>query len=104
MPSANRSPMLCTRRSDQRFTGWLDSARLGRVDDPLAIALPVVNDCVWQKTQPVVANAARPFTMDGVSGAGVGGASIRMKSANASPSDLSDLALLGGAGGCLAAM
>ena len=31
---------------------------------------------------------ARPFTVDGVSGAGVGGASIRMKLANASISEI----------------
>ena len=33
--------------------------------------------------QPIFAKMTRPFTVDGVSGAGVGGASIRMKSANA---------------------
>jgi len=79
--------MLWTRRSEKRFTGRLDSALLGLVEEPLAIALPVVSEGVWQKAQPTFAKMARPFTVDGVSGAGVGGASIRMKSANASTSE-----------------
>src|ERR1700681_152533 len=79
--------MWWTRRSEKRFTVWLESAALGFVEEPLAIILPVVNEGVWQWTQPVFAKMARPFTVDGVSGAGVGGASIRMKSANASMSE-----------------
>ena len=79
--------MWWTSRSEKRFTGWLESAALGLVEDPLAIILPVVNDGVWQWTQPTFAKMARPFTVDGVLGAGVGGASIRMKSANASMSE-----------------
>src|SRR6202521_1723541 len=87
MPSARTLPMWWTRRSEKRFTGWLDSGQLGLFDEPLAIALPVVNEGVWQIAQPTIAKTARPFTVDGVSGAGVGGASIRMKSANASMSE-----------------
>src|SRR5207249_10454189 len=88
MPSARPLPMLWTRRSEKRFTGRLDSAALGFVDEPLAIALPVVSEGVWQKAQPTFAKMARPFAVDGVSGAGVGGASIRMKLANASTSEI----------------
>ncbi|SPE23383.1 hypothetical protein SBA2_1210002 [Acidobacteriia bacterium SbA2] len=69
-----------------RFTVWLESAALGFVEEPLAI-LPVVNEGVWQWTQPIFAKMVRPFTVDGVPGAGVGGASIRMKSAKASMSE-----------------
>src|SRR6202030_287058 len=79
--------MWWTRRSDQRVTVWLEGEALGLVEEPLAIILPVVNEGVWQCTQPVFVKRARPLTMDGVSGAGVGGASIRMKSANASMSE-----------------
>ena len=50
--------------------------------------MPVVNDGVWQWTQPILAKAARPFSVAGVVGAGVGGASIRMKLANASMSEM----------------
>src|ERR1700681_2294738 len=87
--------MWWTRRSEKRFTVWLESAALGFVEEPLAIILPVVNEGVWQWTQPVFAKMARPFTVDGVSGAGVGGASIRMKSANASMSDRTAVLELG---------
>jgi len=66
----------------------LDSAALGLVDEPLAIALPVVSEGVWQKAHPTFTKMARPFAVDGVSGAGVGGASIRMKLANASMSEI----------------
>src|SRR6266436_4087447 len=93
MPSARPLPMWWTRRSEKRFTVWLESAALGFVEEPLAIMLPVVNGGVWQWTQPIFTKLARPFTVDGVSGAGVGGANIRMKSANASMSERT--ALLG---------
>src|SRR5713101_218508 len=87
IPSASPLPMWWTRRSEKRFTVWLESAALGFVEEPLAIILPVVNEGVWQWTQPIFAKMARPFTVDGVSGAEVGGASIRMKLANASVSE-----------------
>src|SRR5271163_2005410 len=57
------------------------------VEEPLAIILPVVSEGVWHWAQPISANVLRPFSLDGVAGAGVGGASIRMKSANASMSE-----------------
>jgi hypothetical protein len=47
----------------------------------------VVNEGVWHRAQPILEKMALPFVVDGVSGAGVGGASIRMKSAKASMSD-----------------
>src|SRR6202158_6330898 len=87
MPSARSLPMWWTRRSEKRFTVWLESAALGLVEEPLAIILPVVNEGVWQWTQPIFAKMALPFTVDGVSGAGMGGPSIRMKSENASMSE-----------------
>ena len=61
----------------------MDSAALGLVEEPLAIIFPVVIEGVWQCVQPTLVKIARPFTVDRVSGAGVGGASIRMKFANA---------------------
>ena len=79
--------MWWTRRSENTFAVRLERAALGLVEEPLEINLLVVNDGVWQWTQPAWAKAARPLTVDGVSGAGVGGASIRMKSANASMSE-----------------
>src|ERR1700730_15169214 len=87
MPSARSLPMWWTRTSEKRFTVLLESAALGFVEEPLAIILPVVNEGVWQWTQPIFAKMDRPFTVDGVSDAGVGGASIRMKSPNASMSE-----------------
>src|ERR1700722_1098827 len=48
---------------------------------------PVVNEGVWQWMQPIFAKVARPFSLEGVADAGVGGASMRMKSANASMSE-----------------
>src|SRR6516225_9263958 len=88
MPSARLLPMWWTRRSDQRCAVWFDRAALGTVEEPLAIILPVVNEAVWQWAQPTFVKAARPFTIDVVSGAGVGGASMRMKLANASMSEM----------------
>src|SRR5208337_5512799 len=58
------------------------------VEEPLAIFAPVVNEGLWQWTQPMVAKVARPFSLDGVAGAGVGGASMRMKLAKASMSEI----------------
>src|SRR5260370_41295647 len=87
MPSARPLPMWWTRTSEKRFAVWLESAALGFVEEPLAIILPVVNEGVWQWTQPILAKMARPFRVDGVSGAGGGGANIRMKSANAAMSE-----------------
>src|SRR6202521_371084 len=95
MPSARTLPMWWTRRSEKRFTGWLDSGPLGLFDEPLAIALPVVNEGVWQIAQPTIAKTARPFTVDGVSGAGGGGARIRRKSANAYKSEITAVFWLG---------
>ena len=43
---------------------------------------------MWQCAQPTLVKVARPFTMDGVSGAGVGGANMRMKLLNASVSEM----------------
>ena len=65
----------------------MESAALGTVEEPLAIILPVVNEGVWHRAQPIFTNVARPLSLDAVAGAGVGGASIRMKSANASMSE-----------------
>ena len=48
----------------------------------------MVNEGVWQWIQPILAKVARPFSLDGVAGAGVGGASIRMKLAKASMSEM----------------
>ena len=78
--------MWWTRRSDQRFAVWFDRAALGTVEEPLAIILPVVNEGVWQWAQPIFMKVARPLETEGVSGAGVGGASMRIKFANASMS------------------
>src|SRR5260370_17158105 len=86
MLSLRPLPMWWRRRSEKRFTVWLESAVLGVVGLPLAI-LPVVNDGVWQAVHPVALKIARPFAIDGESGAGVGGASIRIKLANASMSE-----------------
>src|SRR5215472_12250295 len=80
--------MWWTRRSEKRFTVWLDSAALGSVEEPLAIILLVVIEGMWQCAQPTFMKMARPFTVDGESGAGVGGASMRMKLANASISEI----------------
>src|SRR6516165_7413762 len=79
--------MWCSSRSEKRFTVWLERAVLGTVADPLAIILPVVSDGVWQRAQPIIPKAARPLTIEGVSGAGAGGANIRIKFANASMSE-----------------
>jgi hypothetical protein len=49
---------------------------------------PVANEGVWQWTQPIFANVARPFSLDRVAVAGVGGASMRIKLANASMSEM----------------
>src|ERR1700758_538393 len=88
MPSARPLPMWWTRRSEKRFTVWLESAALGLVEEPLAIILPVVSEGVWQWAQPTFVKVARPFTVDGVSGAGVGGANMRMKLEKASMSEM----------------
>jgi hypothetical protein len=64
----------------------LESAALGLVEEPLAIFAPVVNEGVWQWTQPILAKVTRPFSLDGVASAG--GASIRMKLAKASISEM----------------
>lgn len=80
--------MWWTRRSDHRCAVWFDNATEGTVEEPLAIILPVVNEGVWQWAQPTLMKAARPFAIEGVSGAGVGGASMRMKLANASMSEI----------------
>ena len=73
MPSLRPLPMWWRRRSEKRFTVWLERAALGVVGLPLAI-VPVANDGVWQAAQPVTLKRARPLMMDAVSGAGVGGA------------------------------
>src|SRR5712692_3643293 len=69
MPSARPLPMWWTRRSEYRLTGWFDSAALGDVDEPLAIALPVLSIGVWQCAQPTSSKAARPFEVDAVDAA-----------------------------------
>ena len=84
--------------SEKRFTVWLESAALGLVEEPLAIFLPVVNDGVWQWAQPTFVKLARPFAMEGVSGAGVGGASMRIKLAKASMSERTAVLGLDGGG------
>src|SRR5580704_12902765 len=88
IPSASPLPMWCTSRSEKRFAVCLESAALGLVEEPLAIIAPVVKDGVWQWTHPTCANKSRPFSLDGVGGAGVGGASMRMKLENASISEM----------------
>src|SRR5271165_7517269 len=88
MPSSRPLPMWWTRRSEKRFAVLLESAALGLVEEPLAIIAPVVSEGVWQWTQPIFAKVPRPFSLDGVAGAGAGGASIRMKLANASMSEM----------------
>src|SRR3984893_16455700 len=88
MPSARPLPMWWTRRSEKRFTVWLESAALGLVEEPLAIILPVVNEGVWQWAQPTFVKVARLLTLDGVSGAGMGGAKMRMKLVTASMSEM----------------
>jgi hypothetical protein len=50
--------------------------------------VPVVNEGVWHCTHPTFANKSRPFSLDTVGGAGVGGASNRMKLANTSMSEI----------------
>ena len=69
------------------------------VEEPLAIILPVVNEGVWHWAQPIFANVLRPLSLDGVAGAGVGGASIRMKLAKASMSEMTAVFELPGVGG-----
>src|SRR5271165_6736394 len=88
MPSARPLPMWWTRRSEKRFAVWPESAALGLVEEPLAIIVAVVNEGVWQWAQPIPAKVPRPFSLDGVAGAGVGGANIRMKLANPSMSEM----------------
>src|SRR5215472_3008879 len=99
MPSASPLPMWWTRRSDQRRAVWFDKAMLGTVEEPLAIILPVGNAGVWQWAHPTLMNAALPFTVEGVSAAGIGGASIRIKLAKASMSEITaglDVAVVAG--------
>src|ERR1700675_5132837 len=79
MPSARPLPMWWTRRSEKRFTGRLESAALGLVEEPLAIILLVVNEGVWQCAQPIAAKLARPSPGDGGAGGGAGGATTRVK-------------------------
>src|SRR5215469_1304432 len=50
--------------------------------------MAVVSEGVWQCAHPIRTKTARPFTVEGVSGAGIGGASIRMKFAKASISEI----------------
>src|SRR5258708_36562459 len=83
--------------SEYRCTGWSDRAALGDVDEPLAIALLVLSIGVWQCAQPASSKTARPFEVDGVSGAGVGGASIRMKLVKASTSEITAVGVAPGA-------
>ena len=80
--------MWWTRRSENRCTFWFDNAAEGTLEEPLAIILPVVNEGVWQWAQPTLIKVARPFAIEGVSGAGLGGASMRMKLANPSMSEI----------------
>ena len=47
----------------------------------------MVNDGVWHSAQPTATNCVRPLIVEAVAVAGVGGASMRMKSAKASMSD-----------------
>src|SRR5262249_47194263 len=60
--------------SEKRFAGWLLNAGL--------LAVPVVSVGVWHRAHPVaveLVNNARPFAIDAVSGAGVGGGRKGMK-------------------------
>src|SRR5262249_47369311 len=88
IPSASPRPMWWTRRSENRFAVWFDRAALGQVEEPLATIWDVVSDGVWQCAHPIRMKMALPFSVDGVAGAGSGGASILMKSANASMSEM----------------
>jgi len=56
---------------------------------------PVVKEGVWQCAQPTFMKSVRPFTVEGVPAAGAGGASMRMKSANASMSEMVAVLILG---------
>jgi hypothetical protein len=64
---------------------------LGAREEPVAMAAPVVRDGVWQVAHPTLMNCARPAIVEGVGSAGTGGASMRMKSANASMSESVDV-------------
>src|SRR6185503_15982178 len=79
-PSASPSPMSCTRRSENRFTGFSLSAA--------TVDLLVVNDGVWHSAQPTSANFCLPFAIEvalpGVFGEGCGASRKRMKFANLS--------------------
>src|SRR5262249_20685517 len=78
MSSASPGPMLWSRRSEKRLTGWL--ARAATVESP------VVSVGVGQSAHPTLTNSERPLVMEvappGVSADGVGGARNRWKKAN----------------------
>src|SRR5690348_17266956 len=80
MSSANPGPMLCTRRSEYRLTGFLRSAA--------TLAFPVYSVGVWQSAQPTLPKSWPPLQIDDVppgwSADGCGGARNRMKKANRS--------------------
>ena len=72
--------MSCTRRSENRLTGfWLSAA---------TVELLVVNEGVWHSAQPMSTNFCLPFAIDvappGVFGEGCGASRKRMKFANLS--------------------
>src|SRR5262245_11309529 len=70
--------MKCTSRSENRFTGLLESAA--------TVEAPVVNAGVWHSAQPTSLNSDLPFVIEvappGVVVDGTGGARRRMKNAN----------------------
>src|SRR5262245_34223942 len=80
MSSASPGPMLCTRRSEYRLTGFFRSAA--------TLAFPVYSVGVWQYAQPTLPKSWPPLLMDdlppGWSVDGCWGARNRMKNANRS--------------------
>src|SRR5579862_3488256 len=70
-PSARPGPMWCTMRSEYRLIVILPS--------PGREVAGVVNDVVWQYTQPALVNCVLPFLVELVAVAGVGGESHCVK-------------------------
>src|ERR1022692_65517 len=82
-PSAKPGPMWCTRRSEYRLMVIFPNA--GRDVGG------VLNEVVWQYTQPALVNCVFPFLVELVEGPGVGGVShwIKYSERSASPGNIS---------------